>query len=75
MKLTRPGALREAEVRRFIKGASDYFLVNIRENTAAEAEIRYFLAGLQREIAQVNFDAATANLDRLGISETLLDSN
>ena len=68
-------ALREAELRRFIKGASDYFLVNIRENTAAEAEIRYFLAGLQREIAQVNFDAATANLDSLGISDALLDGN
>lgn len=61
--------LRVAEIRRFKQGASDFFLVNIRENTAAEAKIRFFLAGLQREIAQTNFDAATANLENLGISK------
>ena len=64
-------ALRKAEIRRFQKGASDFFLVNIRENTAAEAKVRFFLAGLQREVAQTNFDAATANLKKLGISESI----
>jgi outer membrane protein TolC len=66
--------LREAEIRRFKKGASDFFLVNIRENTAAEAKIRFFLAGLQREVAQTNFDAATANLEKLGISENIINN-
>ncbi len=59
--------LRDAEIRRFEQGASDFFLVNIRENTAAEARVRYYLAGLKREVAQTNFDAATVNLKKLGI--------
>lgn len=61
--------LREAEIKRYQQGASDFFLVNIREQTEAEARIRYFLAGMQREIAQANFDAAMVNLPRLGISD------
>jgi outer membrane protein TolC len=72
-EVNQAGILRDAEIQRFRRGASDFFLVNIRENTAAEAEVRFFLAGLQREIAQVNFDAATANLEKLGISEAILD--
>ena len=59
--------LRDAERKRFQLGASDFFLVNIREQTAAEALIRYFLAGMQREIAQTNYDAAMVNLQKLGI--------
>ncbi len=59
--------LRDAERTRFKQGASDFFLVNIREQTAAEARIRYYFAGMQREIAQSNFDAAMVNLDKLGI--------
>ena len=72
-EVNQANALREAEATRFRKGASGYFLVNIRENTAAEAQIGYYLAGLQREIAQVNFDAATANLNKLGINDESLD--
>ena len=60
--------LREAERTRFQQGASDFFLVNVREQTAAEARIRYYLAGMQREIAQTNFDAAMVNLQKLGIN-------
>lgn len=67
-------ALRKAEIRRFKKGASDFFLVNIRENTAAEAKVRFFLAGLQREVAQTNFDAATANLEKLGINGSIINN-
>lgn len=66
-EMSQADTLRKAEIRRFEQGASDFFLVNIRENTAAEAKIRFYLAGLQREIAQTNFDAATANLRKLGI--------
>lgn len=67
-EVTQAETLRDAEMRRFEQGASDFFLVNIRENTAAEARIQYYLAGLKREIAQANFDAATVNLKRLGIN-------
>ena len=45
--------MRDAEVRRFASGASDFFLVNIREETAANALIRYHLADLERHVAIV----------------------
>ncbi|MFT7286978.1 MAG: outer membrane protein TolC [Halieaceae bacterium] len=61
--------MRRAEVRRFEQGASDFFLVNIREETAADARIRYFGAYQRTRVAQANFDAATVNLQRLGIAE------
>ncbi|MFK8066897.1 MAG: TolC family protein [Gammaproteobacteria bacterium] len=67
-EVTQSETLRNAEIRLFQRGASDFFLVNIREKTAAEAKIRFYLAGLQREIAQTNFDAATANFEKLGIN-------
>jgi outer membrane protein TolC len=33
--------MRRAEVRRFEQGASDFFLVNIREETAADARVAF----------------------------------
>ncbi|MEO1137158.1 MAG: TolC family protein, partial [Pseudomonadota bacterium] len=59
--------MREAERERFESGASDFFLVNVREETAADARIRYYLAALQTRIAQANYHAATLNLNQLGI--------
>lgn len=61
--------MRRAEVRRFEQGASDFFLVNIREETAADARVRYYNAYQRTRVAQANFDAATVNLARLGISD------
>ena len=61
--------MRQAEIRRFEQGASDFFLVNIREETAADARVRYYGALQRTRVAQANFDAATVNLDRLGIIE------
>ena len=61
--------MRQAEVRRFEQGASDFFLVNIREETAANARITYFSALQRTRAAQANYDAATVNLPRLGISD------
>ncbi len=60
----------DAERRRFDGGASDFFLVNIREETAANARVRYYEADLSRRVARANYDAATVNLDRLGIDES-----
>ncbi|MFK7831398.1 MAG: TolC family protein [Congregibacter sp.] len=62
--------MRRAEVRRFEAGASDFFLVNIREETAADARVRYYTAYQRTRVAQANFDAATVNLARLGINDT-----
>ena len=62
--------MQQAEQTRFASGASDFFLVNIREETTADARIRLFLADLETRIARANYDAATVNLPRLGIDET-----
>lgn len=60
-------AMRLAEIQRFEQGASDFFLVNIREETAADARVRYYAALQRTRVAQANFDAATVNLPRLGL--------
>ena len=62
--------MRDAEQQRFESGASDFFLVNIREERAADARIQYFAADLERRIARINFDATTMNLERLGIDDS-----
>ncbi|MHA7871543.1 MAG: TolC family protein, partial [Hyphococcus sp.] len=61
--------MQEAERERFASGASDFFLVNVREETAADARIRLYLAILETWIARANYDAASLDLDRLGLSE------
>ena len=66
--------MRQAEIRRFEQGASDFFLVNIREETAANARIAFFTALQRTRTAQANFDAATVNLQRLGIGEAATES-
>lgn len=58
-------ALRRAEYQRFENGASDFFLVNLREQTAADADIRYHSTRMDAAIAQISFDAAVINLGRL----------
>lgn len=62
--------MRRAEVRRFEQGASDFFLVNIREETAADARVRFYAAYQRTRVAQANFDAATVNLGRLGLDDS-----
>jgi outer membrane protein TolC len=59
--------VRAAEQRRFENGASDFFIVNVREETAANAQIQYFSADLERRIARANYDAAVVDLERLGL--------
>lgn len=61
--------MRRAEQRRFRQGASDFFLVNVREETAADARVRYFDAYRAAQLAQAAFHAATVNLARLGLQE------
>jgi len=63
--------LRDAEQRRFESGASDFFLVNVREETAADARVRFYTAALETRIARANYDAATMDLERLGIRDRL----
>jgi outer membrane protein TolC len=59
--------MRLAERQRFRQGASDFFLVNLREEAAANARIRHFAALREARVALANYDAATVNLEQLGI--------
>ncbi|UTW55705.1 TolC family protein [Kordiimonas sp. SCSIO 12610] len=62
-------AMQEAEEKRFANGASDFFLLNIREETAANAEIRKMTANLEVHRAYANYAAATMNTKALGINQ------
>ncbi len=59
--------LRASERRRFESGASDFFLVNLREEAAADARIKLLDAEFKTRVARANLDAATVNLERLGL--------
>ncbi|MEM7764190.1 MAG: TolC family protein [Pseudomonadota bacterium] len=61
--------LEQAELTRFRSGASDFFVVNIRERAVANARIKAISAALDTRLAQVDFDTATLNLRSLGIAE------
>ena len=60
--------MRESELTRFESGASDFFLVNVREETAANARIKLLEAELATRIARASYDAAVVDFDRLGIT-------
>ena len=56
-----------AERRRFQEGASDFFLVNIREEAAADAQVRRLDAAFRQIVAHADLAAATADLKALGL--------
>ncbi|MEM6412811.1 MAG: TolC family protein [Pseudomonadota bacterium] len=57
----------DAERQRFNLGASDFFLVNVREERAADARIRATRAELNGRLAEASYNAATMNLEKLGL--------
>lgn len=59
--------MRQAEKRLFEEGASDFFLLNRREEFLADAQVRVVDAFLRYHVTAVNFDAATVDLARLGL--------
>ena len=63
----RAGAMARAERRRFQEGASDFFLVNLREEAAADAQVRRFDAAFRQIVAHADLAAATADLKALGL--------
>ncbi|MEQ8516987.1 MAG: TolC family protein [Chromatocurvus sp.] len=69
LEVEQSDTMRRAEQRRFEQGASDFFLVNVREETAADARVRYYDAYRATQLARAEFHAATVNLARLGIAE------
>lgn len=57
----------EAERKRFTLGAGDFFLVNLREERAADAQVRSIRANLNGRLAAASYSAATMNLTELGL--------
>lgn len=57
--------LETAERTRFENGASDFFLLNIREETAANAEIKEINARLNMQTAAINYYSVTMNMKKL----------
>ncbi|WP_164156734.1 TolC family protein, partial [Sandarakinorhabdus rubra] len=60
-------AMASAERRRFQEGASDFFLVNLREEAAADAQVRRLDAAFRQIVAHADLAAATADLQALGL--------
>jgi outer membrane protein TolC len=60
-------AMASAERRRFQEGASDFFLVNLREEAAADAQVRRLDASFRQIVAHADLAAATADLAALGL--------
>ncbi|MEL7487612.1 MAG: TolC family protein [Pseudomonadota bacterium] len=69
LEVTQSETMEQAERERFASGASDFFVVNIREETTADARIRNILAELQTRVAEANLSAATVNASSLGLSD------
>jgi outer membrane protein TolC len=61
------GQLVQAERTRFRLGAGDFFLVNLREERAADAQVRAIRAELAGRLAEASYNAATMNLTALGL--------
>jgi outer membrane protein TolC len=57
----------EAERRRFTLGVSDFILVNLREEAAADAQLRQLDAQYARSAARAELVAATVDRDQLGL--------
>jgi outer membrane protein TolC len=57
----------EAERRRFALGASDFIVVNLREESAADARLRQLDAEYQRSAARAELVAATVDRAQLGL--------
>jgi outer membrane protein TolC len=66
-EVTQANAMVQAERTRFRLGAGEFFLVNAREETAANAQINAIRAELAGRLAEASFNAATMNLTALGL--------
>lgn len=66
-EVTQATTMVQAERTRFRLGAGDFFLVNVREETAANARISAIRADLSGRLAEASYNAATMNLGALGL--------
>ncbi len=58
-----------AERRRVELGAGNFFLVNVREENAADAQVRAVRAAFAGRRAEIQYNAASMQLDKLGLDE------
>lgn len=58
-----------AERRRVQLGAGDFFRVNVREENAADAQVRAVRAAFAGRRAEIQFNVASMQLDKLGLDE------
>ncbi len=63
----RAATMAQAERRRFTLGASDFFLVNVREEAAADASVRQLDATYRQIVAKAELAAAAVDLKALGL--------
>ncbi len=61
--------MQDLERRRFEGGVSDFFLLNEREERAANAKIRRVAAQLRYFVTRADFNAAVVNLSALGLDD------
>jgi outer membrane protein TolC len=66
-EVTQANQMVQAERTRFRLGAGEFFLVNAREETAANAQISAIRAKLAGRLAEASYNAATMNLPALGL--------
>ncbi len=59
--------MQDAEKRRFANGASDFFVLNLREETTADAQIRNIQAQAAYFIAVAAYYAATVQIDKFNL--------
>ena len=59
--------MRQAEVKRFEGGDSNFFLLNRREEATAQAQVRQVQANLRLHNEVAHYHAASADLEKLGI--------
>ncbi|WP_231727271.1 TolC family protein [Kordiimonas lipolytica] len=62
-------AMQKAEEIRFANGASDFFLLNVREEAASRAQIDHLLAALEFHASMASYSAAMMDLETLGLEE------
>lgn len=65
---TQAALLEDAERIRFEAGDSDFFLVNLREERRADAEIRNLQSKLRYHLARADLQAITMDLSALGLT-------
>lgn len=66
-EVTLAARMADAERRRFQLGASDFLVVNLREEAAADARLRQVDAEFRRASARAELVAATVDRDQLGL--------